>query len=99
VLNINASYNNLNFLAFQLNTLDIDSPNGVKNIVWSNTNSRFFKRIKSQPWKHPEHTYVPSKYDHFHPAAFEKFLAMYLYNYDKKRPVCKPMPVVDEVEQ
>lgn len=102
-MNINGNYNTLNFLVFQLNTMDLDSEDGVKNIVWSNTNNRFFKRVKCQPWKHPKRKYRQNVYENYHPGAFEKFLAMYLYSYDVKKPIIAPstddVPNVDKVEK
>lgn len=84
-MNINASYNTLNFLVYQLNTMDIDSPDGVKNIVWLDNKSRFFKIVKSKPWKDEgkKKNRLP-EYVNYHDAAFNKFLAMYLYSYDSK---------------
>lgn len=94
-MNINGSYNNLNFLVFQLNTLDLDSSDGVKNIVWADTQNKFFERIMCQPWKHPERKITPTQYENFAGNAFEKFLAVYMYNYDR---IVEPKITIEDTE-
>lgn len=79
VQNVNCTYNNFNFLCFQLNTLDISEDSGIKNFVWLDSNNELFVRKKCQPWKEEGRQYKPPTYSDYNPAVFQKFLAMFLY--------------------
>jgi len=83
VLNISASENEFNFIAVQLNTLDLGSTGGVKNFLWTDLGNRMYVKQRCQPWKHPNREYTPTHYSNYDPMVFKKFLAMYLYNYLK----------------
>lgn len=62
------------FVCFQLNTLDIDSKNGVKNLVWFDCDNELFKKIL------PERSMLRNtRYEDYDPDVFKKLLAVYLY--------------------
>lgn len=64
------------FAFFQLNTLDLSSDTGIKNLVWTGPVSHLFEKIMGQPWMSR-----PLKFDklvNYDPEAYENFLAVYL---------------------
>lgn len=66
------------FAFFQLNTLDLDSDNGIKNLVWTADSAELFKIIPGQPWM--PRPLKKTRYESFDPLAFDKFLAVYMSN-------------------
>ena len=87
VINVNMNYNILNFIVFQLNTLDFDSEDGIKNFAWFDSAKLFSKKL-CKPWLEPrvnrQYVYRPPTYSDYNKEAFEKFLAVYLYHYANK---------------
>jgi len=65
------------FTFFQLNTLDLDSETGIKNLVWTAEKANLFQKILGQPWMPKAIRY--DRYVDFDPLAFDKFVAVY-YN-------------------
>ncbi|KAK3790081.1 hypothetical protein RRG08_020062, partial [Elysia crispata] len=64
------------FAFFQLNTLDLSSDTGIKNLVWTGPVSQMFEKIMGQPWM-PRPLRL-DKLVNFDPTAYENFLAVYL---------------------
>lgn len=67
----------LNFVFFQLNTLDFSSKDGVKNQAWLDTGNSLYNKILSQPWKGEEFT--KHQYTDFVGTPFSKLLAVMQY--------------------
>lgn len=86
ILNINCSPLTFNFLVVQLNTLDFTSDNGIKNFVWSDSANHLIRKTLCKPWLHSKRKYGPPKLWDYNPQVFEKFLAMYLYNFASAKP-------------
>ncbi|XP_045209826.2 39S ribosomal protein L37, mitochondrial-like [Mercenaria mercenaria] len=83
VINVNMGINELNFIMFQLNTMDLHSDTGIKNFAWFDS-AKMFSKNYCQPWLNPpDWTYTPPTYSDYNSEAFEKFLALYLYDYAK----------------
>ena len=62
-----------NFVCFQLNTLNFDSEEGVKNLVWFDNNCEMYKKIL------PKRAMLRNtKYEDYNPEVFQKFLAFYM---------------------
>ena len=61
---------------FQLNTLDLDSDTGVKNLVWTAPRSQMFEKVLAEPWMEGIEQFEHLKA--FHGDGFEPFLAAYL---------------------
>lgn len=74
---VNLSDTALNFTCFQLNTLNFDNDQGIKNFVWFDTGNQLFSRHLPQPWKEDEF-YHKRRYENFNPAPFDKMLALIL---------------------
>lgn len=77
VQNINMDWTTLNFLCFQLNTLNLQSDDGIKNFAWCDHDNRMFVKNYPKPWR-PEEMYKHYRYTDYTPEVFEKFLAMFL---------------------
>ncbi|KAI0231495.1 39S ribosomal protein L37, mitochondrial [Lamellibrachia satsuma] len=61
------------FVCFQLNTLNFDSGDGVKNLVWFDNNNEMYKKIL------PNRTMLRNtKYEDYDPEVFRKMLALYV---------------------
>ena len=61
------------FTAFQLNTLDFTSNDGIKNFVWFDNDNKLFNKIE------PKRAMLRNtKYEDYDPEVFKKFLAVYL---------------------
>lgn len=73
---VHMDFYNLNFLALQLNTLNFQTDNGIKNLIWCDENNIMFKKILSKPWLGEELN--DTKYVDYNPKVFQKFLAFYV---------------------
>ena len=61
------------FVCFQLNTLNFDSGDGVKNLVWFDNNNEMYNKIL------PKRTMLRNtKYEDYDPEVFKKILALYV---------------------
>lgn len=61
------------FTCFQLNTLDFSTNNGIKNLVWFDSDNALFNKIL------PKRAMLRNtKYEDYNPEVFKKFLALYL---------------------
>ncbi|CAL1527951.1 unnamed protein product [Lymnaea stagnalis] len=78
VQHVSLEQNKFLFAFFQLNTLDLDSDNGIKNLVWTADRADLFTIIPGQPWMPKK--LKTTRYENFEPLAFDKFLAVYLSN-------------------
>lgn len=78
LINVNMDWTTLNFLCFQLNTVDVSTDEGVKNFVWYDSGNKMFVKHHPQPWKEEE-MYKKFRYTDFNPEPFEKFLAVFLH--------------------
>lgn len=78
IKNINMDWTTLNFLCFQLNTLDTDSDDGVKNFAWCDTDNKMFVKNYPKPWRE-EKKWQSIHYEDYSPEVFEKFLAVFLH--------------------
>ena len=67
----------MNFLCFQLNTLDTQSDSGVKNLAWFDIGNQLFVKHFPKPWKE-EAMYQRFRYEDYSPEVYQKFLAVYL---------------------
>lgn len=63
-------------LSLQLNTLDFDSDNGIKNFVWTTPQADLFKILRAQPWMRRE--MKKDRYVDYDSTAFDKFLAVFM---------------------
>ena len=77
IQNINMDWTTLNFLCFQLNTLDTNTDDGVKNLAWCDNDNKLFSKIYPKPWKEEE-KWQKMRYEDYCPEVFEKFLAVFL---------------------
>lgn len=73
---VSLDHQTLNFVFFQLNTLDFSSEHGVKNLVWADGGNHLFQKILSQPWM-PK-AIRDERLEDLEPAVFRKLLAVYL---------------------
>lgn len=78
LINVNMDWTTLNFLCFQLNTVDVNSDEGVKNFVWYDSGNKMFVKHHPKPWREEE-MYKHFRYTDFNPEPFEKFLAVFLH--------------------
>lgn len=78
VQSVSIGETDLNFVFFQLNTLDFTSDSGVKNIAWLDTGNSLYQKILSQPWKGED--FKKHQYTDFEGTAFKKLLAVLLYD-------------------
>ena len=77
IQNINMDWTTLNFLCFQLNTLDTNSDDGVKNLAWCDNDNKLFVKNYPKPWREDK-TWHQIHYEDYSPEVFEKFLAVFL---------------------
>ncbi|KAH0618591.1 hypothetical protein JD844_017947 [Phrynosoma platyrhinos] len=67
------------FLVFQLNTTDLDSSNGVKNLVWIDGDQLLYEDARSHPEIKKKVVVKPAGIHGYQPETFKKFLAFYLH--------------------
>lgn len=66
------------FMVLQLNTLDFDSNDGIKNIVWMDGDQALYDTVASKPKIKRKVVLVPAGIAGFRPETFRKFWALYL---------------------
>nr|XP_033772159.1 39S ribosomal protein L37, mitochondrial [Geotrypetes seraphini]XP_033772160.1 39S ribosomal protein L37, mitochondrial [Geotrypetes seraphini]XP_033772161.1 39S ribosomal protein L37, mitochondrial [Geotrypetes seraphini] len=67
------------FLVFQLNTMDFDSSDGVKNLIWMDSDQPLYDYAKCRPVIRKREIVVPAGLYGYQPNTFKKFLALYLH--------------------
>ncbi|XP_042319202.1 39S ribosomal protein L37, mitochondrial [Sceloporus undulatus] len=67
------------FLVFQLNTTDLDSCNGIKNLVWIDGDQLLYEDARSRPEIKKKVVVKPAGIHGYQPETFKKFLAFYLH--------------------
>ncbi|KAJ6662512.1 hypothetical protein lerEdw1_011648 [Lerista edwardsae] len=67
------------FLVFQLNTTDLDSSDGVKNMAWLDGDQLLYEDARSRPEIKKKVVVVPAGIHGYRPDTFKKFLAFYLH--------------------
>ena len=61
------------FMCFQLNTLNLDSGDGIKNMAWFDSDNVMYQKIL------PKRAMLRNtKYEDYDPEVFKKFLAFYV---------------------
>ena len=64
----------------------LTSDNGIKIFVWSDSANHLIRKTLCKPWLHSKRKYGPPKLWDYNPQVFEKFLAMYLFNFASAKP-------------
>ena len=82
---INMNEKTINVAFFQLNTLNLTSDNGIKNMAWFDTANHLCWINLSRPWLGEE--YKKKQYDEFDSVPFLKLLAA----------VCHGLPEIDDL--
>ncbi|XP_029474351.1 39S ribosomal protein L37, mitochondrial [Rhinatrema bivittatum] len=67
------------FLVFQLNTTDLDSSDGVKNLIWMDSDQLLYENAQCIPKIRKREVVVPAGLSGYRPETFRKFLALYLH--------------------
>ncbi|NXJ76983.1 RM37 protein, partial [Trogon melanurus] len=67
------------FMVFQLNTTDLVSSDGVKNLVWIDSDQKLYERALCVPEVKKRVVTKPTGIYGFQPDTFKKFLALYLH--------------------
>ncbi|XP_067310185.1 39S ribosomal protein L37, mitochondrial [Pseudorasbora parva] len=67
------------FVVFQLNTTDLQSDSGVKNLVWVDEDQPLYEFAKVRPYIKKKVVKVPAGLAGYQPNTFKKFLALYLH--------------------
>lgn len=67
------------FLVFQLNTTDLASSEGVKNLVWTDSDQLLYQHFWCRPVIKKKVVVEPVGPVDFRPETFRKFLALYLH--------------------
>ncbi|XP_039929177.1 large ribosomal subunit protein mL37 [Hirundo rustica] len=67
------------FMVFQLNTTDLVSNDGVKNLVWIDSDQNLYERAQCVPEVKKRVVTKPAGIFGFQPDTFKKFLALYLH--------------------
>lgn len=67
------------FLVLQLNTMDLDSNEGVKNLVWVDSDQLLYRHFWCLPVIKKKVVVEPVGPVDFQPETFRKFLALYLH--------------------
>ncbi|XP_053549962.1 39S ribosomal protein L37, mitochondrial [Bombina bombina] len=67
------------FCVFQLNTLDTNSDDGIKNLVWMDSDQPLYDTALCAPKVRRKVVLVPADVSGFQPSTFRKFWAMYLH--------------------
>ncbi|KFV06178.1 hypothetical protein N340_06949, partial [Tauraco erythrolophus] len=67
------------FMVFQLNTTDLVSGDGVKNLVWIDSDQNLYEKAQCVPEVKKRVVLKPAGIYGFQPDTFKKFLALYLH--------------------
>ncbi|NXW66008.1 RM37 protein, partial [Eurystomus gularis] len=67
------------FMVFQLNTTDLVSNDGIKNIVWIDSDQNLYEKAQCVPEVKKRVVTKPAGIYGFQPDTFKKFLALYLH--------------------
>ncbi|XP_009083244.1 PREDICTED: 39S ribosomal protein L37, mitochondrial, partial [Acanthisitta chloris] len=67
------------FMVFQLNTTDLVSSDGIKNLVWIDSDQSLYERALCRPEIKKRVVTKPAGIHGFEPDTFKKFLALYLH--------------------
>ncbi|XP_077073930.1 large ribosomal subunit protein mL37 [Siphateles boraxobius] len=67
------------FVVFQLNTTELQSDSGVKNLVWVDEDQPLYEFAKVRPFIKKKVVKVPAGLSGYQPNTFKKFLALYLH--------------------
>ncbi|CAI9621348.1 unnamed protein product [Staurois parvus] len=67
------------FMVLQLNTLDLESSNGIKNIVWMDGDQALYDTVAGPAKVRRKAAVVPAGVSGLKPETFQKFWAMYLH--------------------
>ncbi|NWY56772.1 RM37 protein, partial [Chionis minor] len=67
------------FMVFQLNTTDLVSSDGVKNLVWIDSDQNLYEKAQCVPEVKKRVVTKPAGIYGFQPDTFKKFLALYLH--------------------
>ncbi|XP_030630215.1 large ribosomal subunit protein mL37 [Chanos chanos] len=67
------------FVVFQLNTTDLASDSGVKNLVWVDEDQQLYDFAKVRPFIKKKVVKVPAGLSGYQPDTFKRFLALYLH--------------------
>ncbi|KAF4076307.1 hypothetical protein AMELA_G00212970 [Ameiurus melas] len=67
------------FVVFQLNTVDLESDSGVKNLAWVDADQPLYDFAKVRPFIKKKVVKVPAGLAGYQPETFKKFLALYLH--------------------
>lgn len=67
------------FLVFQLNTTDLASEEGIKNLVWIDSDQLLYQHFWCRPVIRKKVVVEPVGPVDFQPETFRKFLALYLH--------------------
>ncbi|NXP04223.1 RM37 protein, partial [Thinocorus orbignyianus] len=67
------------FMVFQLNTTDLVSSDGVKNLVWIDSDQNLYEKAQCVPEIKKRVVTKPAGIYGFQPDTFKKFLALYLH--------------------
>ncbi|KFO86933.1 hypothetical protein N320_03895, partial [Buceros rhinoceros silvestris] len=67
------------FMVFQLNTTDLVSSDGIKNLVWIDSDQNLYEQAQCAPEVKKRVVTKPAGIYGFQPDTFKKFLALYLH--------------------
>ncbi|NXP54428.1 RM37 protein, partial [Heliornis fulica] len=67
------------FMVFQLNTTDLVSGDGIKNLVWIDSDQSLYDRVLCVPEVKKGIVTMPAGIHGLQPETFKKFLALYLH--------------------
>ncbi|XP_062437570.1 large ribosomal subunit protein mL37 [Rhea pennata] len=67
------------FMVFQLNTTDLVSSDGIKNLVWIDSDQQLYEKAQCIPEIKKKVVTKPAGIYGFQPDTFKKFLALYLH--------------------
>ncbi|NXX80022.1 RM37 protein, partial [Urocolius indicus] len=67
------------FMVFQLNTTDLVSGDGIKNLVWIDSDQNLYEKAQCLPEVKKRVVVKPAGIYGFQPDTFKKFLALYLH--------------------
>nr|XP_009681626.1 PREDICTED: 39S ribosomal protein L37, mitochondrial [Struthio camelus australis] len=67
------------FMVFQLNTTDFVSSDGIKNLVWIDSDQQLYEKAQCVPEVKKRVVTKPTGIYGFQPDTFKKFLALYLH--------------------